>query len=774
MRRWLVVLATAMVMATTAQAVVVKVAKDGERWQLLRDGQPYVVKGAGGDGSKAELANLGANSFRTWGADGLEKQLDQAERLGLTVTVGIWLGHKAHGFDWHNATAVAEQKERARRNVLAYREHPALLMWGLGNEMEQGQEEDPVMWAAIEDLAKMVTPLDPNHPTMTVVAELGGKKVETIERLCPTIDILGINTYAGAQSIPERYTKAGGKKPYILTEYGPPGTWEFWKKTPWGAMDEPTSVEKSEWYEKAYTANVVDNARQCLGAYAFTWGSKQEASATWFGLLLPDGCKLNPVDALAKLWSGKAVEDPCPTVEPLVVEGSREVAQGARVKVTLKAADPTKATVKVSWILSGEPANYNTGGATEAAPPTYPDAIVKADESGAELVMPGPGRYRLFAYVRNGRGSAAMANIALNVKPRAVASDPTKSLPFIGEEGQKALWYASGYMGNNGAVTVDEKSTVQPHGGQTCVKCRYGASDGWAGVVWQSPANDWGDKPGGWDLTGASRLSFWARGDEGGEVVSFSFGLLKDTKFRDSGRGELKDVKLTKEWKQYSIDLAGRDLSQIKTGFCWVVAGQGKPVTFYLDDVSYDGIAEAVAPAPPPAMAQAPKGELPLAVYDEPNDKLPWVPSGYMGNNGAVSMTADCPDQPHAGKTCLKVDYKATDGWAGVVWQSPANDWDGNQPGGWNLTGAKALTFWARGAKGGEVVSFSFGLVAKAARYADSAKGELKDAKLTTDWQQFRIDLAGKDLSQVKTGFCWVVAGRGEPVTFYLDDVRWE
>ena len=39
------------------------------------------------------------------------------------------------------------------------------------------------------------------HPVMTVVAEIGGDKVANFQRLCPNVDILGINSYGGVQSL---------------------------------------------------------------------------------------------------------------------------------------------------------------------------------------------------------------------------------------------------------------------------------------------------------------------------------------------------------------------------------------------------------------------------------------------------------------------------------------------------------------------------------------------------------------------------------------------
>ena len=66
---------------------VVKVQKDEAGYHLLRDGQPYVIKGGGGRMYLETLKEAGGNSLRTWGEDNLEPLLDRAHELGLTVTI---------------------------------------------------------------------------------------------------------------------------------------------------------------------------------------------------------------------------------------------------------------------------------------------------------------------------------------------------------------------------------------------------------------------------------------------------------------------------------------------------------------------------------------------------------------------------------------------------------------------------------------------------------------------------------------------------------------
>lgn len=183
--------------------------------------------------------------------------------------------------------------------------------------------------------------------------------------------------------------------------------------------------------------------------------------------------------------------------------------------------------------------------------------------------------------------SAALA--ILSLAALAAADAPKADLPCaVYADGKPPVWIASGYMGDTGAITMNEAATDNPHSGATCLQVGFNKGDGWGGVVWQDPANDWGDAAGGRNLTGATKLSLWARGATGGEKVKFGFGVLgADKPFHDSGKKEL-EVTLGKEWKEYDLDVTGLDLSRIKTGFMWVVGGQGQGVNFYLDDIRWE------------------------------------------------------------------------------------------------------------------------------------------------------------------------------------------
>ena len=574
----------------------VEVVKSERGWRLMRNGTPYFIQGAGGDASKQLLRDVGGNSFRTWDAVNIGDQLDEAQRLGLTVTVGMWLGHESRGFDYNNPEQVARQFDRCRKFVLQYKDHPALLMWAIGNEMEGEKAGDnPAIWRAVNDIAAMVKQADSNHPTMTVMVEVGGERVKCVHKFCPSIDVVGINSYGGAPSVPWRYRKAGGTKPYVITEFGPPGVWEVNEKA-FGVPVEKSSTKKAASYLEAWRKGIeAERDKLCLGGYAFAWGSKQEATATWYGLVLSDGRRTEAVDALSEAWTNKPVKSPCPRIESLLITAPEKsvVEPGGEATAALVTTNPGGDELKVRWELHRDSGNVATGGETQAETPQYPDAIIKSDTKSCTLKMPKSGGiYRLYAYVLDTHGGAAVANVLLKVNGPAIDEPaPKAELPFVvlGGQGKKPRFAATGYMGNIRAIHLDHESNETPRvAGAVSLRCEYQAMDGWAGVSWQDPANDWGDRPGGVDMSGAKKLTFWARGKQGGEKIRFAFGGISGKKmYRDTAKGELA-VDLTPEWRQYSLDLAGLDLSRVKTPFAWFTMKVNAPIVFYLDEIKYE------------------------------------------------------------------------------------------------------------------------------------------------------------------------------------------
>ena len=152
----------------------------------------------------------------------------------------------------------------------------------------------------------------------------------------------------------------------------------------------------------------------------------------------------------------------------------------------------------------------------------------------------------------------------------------------------------SGHMGDYGDIKLNTQSLSDPHSGKTCIEFVYSAKksqgQGWSGVYWQFPADNWGNKKGGYDLTGMTKLTFWARGYKGGErIEEVKIGGINGT-YPDSDIAVAGPIILTKKWQQYTIDLSGKDLSYISGGFCWATNLDANPngATFYLDDIRYE------------------------------------------------------------------------------------------------------------------------------------------------------------------------------------------
>ena len=396
-------------------------------YSLLRNGEPYHVKGAGiGTGDLALLKASGGNSIRTWGIRDLEKMvdgkplLDRAHELGITVTVGLWVQHVRHGFDYGDAEFIERQRTRVREAVLKYKDHPALLTWGLGNEMEAFMEgeTDVRIWKELNHLAGMIKELDPHHPVMTVLASATPSKVEAIHEHYPNIDILGVNAYGAAAGVGGSLLESGWDGPYMLTEFGVLGTWEV-RKTPWGAPIEPDPSTKAGETYTAYTLDRDNNAGRNLGSHVFFWGQKQETTSTWFGMFLETGEKLPRVDAMAYAWTGEWPENRTPKLQSLETPVAfKEVSPGSSSWAEADIVDREGDELSYTWEILGESTDRRVGGDAEAVPPSFPDTIKKGQgTSRIEFRAPDqPGAYRLFVSAYDGQGGAVVHNLPFLVK----------------------------------------------------------------------------------------------------------------------------------------------------------------------------------------------------------------------------------------------------------------------------------------------------------------------------------------------------------------------
>ncbi|MFK8014238.1 MAG: glycoside hydrolase family 2 TIM barrel-domain containing protein [Gammaproteobacteria bacterium] len=422
----------------SAQGSDVRVARQTDgTFTLIRNGEPYQVKGAGwgsantsqGD-SLALLADSGGNSIRTWGIEQLEQLidgkplLDRAHELGITVSAGFWVAHPRHGFDYGEPASLNRQRQRLRDAVLKYKDHPALLTWGLGNEMEhvfkagEGDNGDVRIWQELDHLAAIIKELDPHHPVMTVIAGAAPTKIRTILEHYPQLDILGVNAYSGGAGVGKSLLESGWNGPYVLTEFGVSGTWEV-AATPWGAPIEQDPSTKAGASYTTYMLDQKNNVGRTLGSYVFIWGSKQEATSSWFSMLLPTGEKLPRVDAMAYAWTGDWPENRAPKIRTLTSPVAfKKVDAGVRSYATVDCIDREGDALAFTWEIRAESTDRRVGGDAEAAPPSFSAAIKKGQgTSRVEFETPKrPGGYRVFVTVLDGNGGAVVHNLPFFVE----------------------------------------------------------------------------------------------------------------------------------------------------------------------------------------------------------------------------------------------------------------------------------------------------------------------------------------------------------------------
>lgn len=371
-------------------------------------------QGAAFEGDRAalqKLADAGARVVRVY-RESDAWVLDAAQALGMKVVMGLWLAHPRHGFNYRDAQAVAAQDARIVDFVRRHRAHPALLAWGIGNEVETGIGDPRPLWNEVNRVAGLVKALDAKHPTVMVVADNSDAWLAPLADCCPYVDLLGLNLYGGSIfELPSRLQRLGIVKPVLVTELGALGQWQAGRK-PWGAPVELTSTQKADFFREALA--FVATQRQIVAAYPFLWGEKQEQTATWHSLL--DGGQLTAMtDALAVAW-GRAPATAAPRILGIGIAAD-EFAAGGEVSAGVDARSSDGSPLTTGWEVRAEASDLRLGGDEEAVPPRLDVRVLQADARSVRFVAPDvPGAYRLFITVTDRAGKVATANLPFLVR----------------------------------------------------------------------------------------------------------------------------------------------------------------------------------------------------------------------------------------------------------------------------------------------------------------------------------------------------------------------
>jgi len=411
---------------TNSTAVTVELVADSGGYHLLRGGRPYEIKGAGMHANELALfAAHGGNSLRTWstGGDGVTGTalLDEAARYGVTVALCLDLGRERHGFDYDDEEAVARQLEYARQEVLKYKDHPALLLWIIGNELNHSYT-NPRFFDAVNDISRMIHAVDGKHPTTTALSEFSADMVQQLEQRAPDLDFASFQLYAALDALPQKTRELGYSKPFMITEWGATGHWEV-GKTSWGAPIEMNSSVKAQRFLQRYEKVIAANPGQIIGSYVFLLGQKQERTPTWYGMLLEDGSRTEAMDVMHYIWNGEWPEQRSPQVRRMRLD-DKSADQNVVLRpatpygASLDAVDPNGDDLIYQWEVMRESDAVQQGGDPEVVPEKILGRVEMLDDGRITLTAPDdPGAYRLFAHVYDGSGLAGHANIPFLVEP---------------------------------------------------------------------------------------------------------------------------------------------------------------------------------------------------------------------------------------------------------------------------------------------------------------------------------------------------------------------
>jgi hypothetical protein len=418
-----------------SSTVFIKKTENG--FQLFRNGNSFYILGAGGNSYLKELADIGGNTIRVYDTINVGNILDDAQKNNLAVIVDIPLPKYTSSYNSYLDSSYNKVlKQRVTVLVKKYSNHPALLMWNLGNELHYPiflvkskilnyindslyfQEANFIK--SFNELIDIIHVNDRNHPVCTtLIASGNNKEIETIYLNSPKLDLVSINLFGRLKDYNFNNLKLKflfGSRPYYISEWGSDGHWES-ETTSWKAPIEPTSEKKAEQIRTRY--NII-NARKdntCLGNLIFFWGYKQEITHTWFSIFDDHGNKSQSYYELQNLWKNSSENKKlAPKIRYMLINNL-----GARDQLIYKPHEIKQAevfldgeidsTLNYKWEIYEENWNYKGANDKQKKAKIISDCFEKVN--GHQAIFKTPeieGPYRIFAYVYDHQGNFATTN----------------------------------------------------------------------------------------------------------------------------------------------------------------------------------------------------------------------------------------------------------------------------------------------------------------------------------------------------------------------------
>lgn len=401
----------------------------------------FQIKGVCGDSDLDRLSGLGVNTVRGYTIqtpDIVREKLDHAHRLGMKMVVSEWMPNQGKnknrdgvvwGFDYD--AKGDEMVENLIHKVEAIGDHPAILMWGLGNEVHL---DEPYL-RVVNRMSEAIHERFPHHLTSLTVVNAKEPAIAAIKKFAPDIDVLGVQSYSrGAVRGSIKKTEALWGKPFYMSEFNTNGPWNF-PNTEWGvSLDEPVTKKVGD-LKDCYAA--IDASPLCLGSTIFIWGHATAYRPTYFSLLLdpdPNGqsqkgaydhLMITPqAEVMIEHFTGKPIRgNRAPVLSKLEFEGgekSKLAKPDEPLTVRFAAEDPNGDKVEfVTWILDSSARKT-----TRVGGPFYQ----KSSQSTVIPAPSAPGEYLLLVYAQDNKGGASASSLAFKV-PEPVVDAKASAQP---------------------------------------------------------------------------------------------------------------------------------------------------------------------------------------------------------------------------------------------------------------------------------------------------------------------------------------------------------